>query len=220
MKRSHFVTALAASGAGLSFLPGVGAGAIPPATAKFKFDFSGFHIYNFRSPNSDTDYASLSVRVGTELYGPVTKFVGDLGKKGDYGVGLSIVAEIPNTYTQVVVSWAVINDDNGRNQGLELTGAVGQKMVGQALNFVPAVGPVLALIFDPLPSLIRNHNGPVVAQTWSGSGVELHSLRAGGGGIGPLNSYAKDHGAKNYGRDLPGSEGSDYDSLAYISRLT
>ena len=52
---------------------------------RYRFVFSGMSIFNTRSGHEDTDYASMSLIVGTNNLGQKTKFLGDLNN-GNYGV--------------------------------------------------------------------------------------------------------------------------------------
>lgn len=180
--------------------------------ANVKFDFSGFHIFECRSPNTDTDYASLSVRVGDKLYGPKTKYVGDLDK-GDHGVGLTIIAEVPSDNTQVVVAWAVINSDDG-DEALNIVGNLALGLVGAALTEIPFIGTVLAAIFAVVVNPWRNHNGPCVLQQCVTTGALL-------GQVNPLNSSPGETGAKNFGRDFSpgGGDSSNYTSIVWVTGL-
>lgn len=188
------------------------------SSARINFNFQGIHIYETRSPNTDTNYASLAVRVGDNEQ-KVEKYIGDLGK-GDHGVNLQLAVDVPDDGSvPVVVGWAVINDNDGKDAGLNLAGNVGLAIVGKALYAVPAVGPAVAAVYAMLVSPFKNHNGPVVAQQYRTDGAFLNKVPVGKGG-GPLNGTegTNPKGAKNYGRDLPGNESSDYDSVVWLER--
>lgn len=219
MKRERFVSAVAGLGVAISLSDATLAAPTPkPATpGTFKFNFQGLYIYSTRSPNSDTNYAALTVRVGIK-HTQAKKYIGD-NKKGNVAIDLNVTVDVPNdAAVPVVVAWTVINDDEGSGKALDLVGNIGLGVVGVALTYVPVVGAILATIYGALVNPFRSHNGPVVVQQYVTDGAALNRIPIGKGG-GPLNGTAEAHGAKDAGRDLPGKEGSDYESYAWVSRV-
>jgi hypothetical protein len=178
--------------------------------ANFDFSFTDIWIHECRSPNTDTNYASVAVRVGNTVHGPSSKYIGDLGR-GRHDVGVSVIADVPNDGIKVIVSWNVINDNGNSDAALNLVGNLGLGVVGTALSGIPVVGTALAAVFSIVVNPFRNHNGPCVVQQFVTTGTALNALA--------VNGATGVFDAKNYGRDLPGGDTSDYSSNLRITRL-
>jgi hypothetical protein len=146
--------------------------------AQYFFKFNDINIRNLRSANSDTDYASFAVRIGTNSYGPLTKAMGDL-HQGIYPVGLSIgPVEVPNDQTPILLGWTVVN--SGHTDPSQAIGAVASAagtIVGTITLGAPFIGPIVGSIVSGLTSVfIKNHDGPCVIQGAAITGAQLNQV--------------------------------------------
>jgi hypothetical protein len=96
------------------------------------FSLDSFRITETRSVHKDTDFASVSVTVGTNPAITQTRAMGDLNN-GTYQVSLGVSADIPADQTQIVFSYTIVNNGHTDQSTLE-------KAVSAALTALGAAG--------------------------------------------------------------------------------
>ncbi len=193
----------------------------------YMFSLDSFRITDTRSLHKDTDYASLSLAVGSAPALTKTKAMGDLNN-GTFKVGLTFdnVAVSPNV--PVVLTYAIVNNGHGSQaqveKSLEQAGtqlaqkaasaaaqAIGAE-IGSVLGAsigtaaVPVIGTALGALSGWLVGeiggfLFANCDGPVAAGVHVFTGAELAAQTASGKII-----SATDH---NPGTDSPHGCGSN-----------
>jgi hypothetical protein len=157
------------------------------------FSLDSFSITETRSVHNDTDFASVSITVGTNPAITATKAMGDVNN-GTHPVGLTVAADIPNDGTQVVLSYAIVNNghtnsstfETAISSALSALGAAGAKggaaglasLLGLGSVAVPVVGSALTVLAGWLvPKLIdvifANCDGPVAIGVHIYTGQEL-----------------------------------------------
>src|SRR5690349_5190568 len=82
------------------------------------FSLDNFRITETRSLHNDTDYVSVSIKVGAKAPISSTRAMGDVNN-GTHQVGLSVSADIPADNTPVVFSYVVINNGHSNHATLE-----------------------------------------------------------------------------------------------------
>jgi hypothetical protein len=142
---------------------------------QYSIIFNGIRIDNTRSRSSDTNYASLSLQVGSRKFETKTKFLDDQ-KEGIHPVGLSYDGiDIPRDATPVKIVWAVINNGHGNQGTIQSALSAGSEALlqqnssgnQQLDNFV------LVLIKVGLGWLFANCDGPVIAGVYSATGADI-----------------------------------------------
>lgn len=147
--------------------------------AQFIFKFVYINIKSLRSTNSDTDFASLAVKVGDKNYGPVKKAMGDL-HKGTHPVELSIgPIDIPNDQTAVLIGWTVMNlGHKDPSQAAAAAATAAGTIVGTITLGAPLIGPALGVIVGALTGAIgdlTDHDGPCVVQSAAMTGQQMNT---------------------------------------------
>lgn len=183
--------------------------------AQFEFFYQCVEIWQTRSPNKDTNYASLALRVGSKKYGPEIIFLGDMSVHPQlHGVGLKIDADIPADGTTVALGWAMVNSSNGGDQLTNALGNAAIQLVGDAASAIPVVGDVISFAINALfDGFFRSHDGTCEAGNALMTGQQLNSLPH-------YRNHKIQH--KTYGKNLPDPPGhkdsGDYTSTLFVYR--
>jgi hypothetical protein len=171
----------------------------------YTFSFDSFRIANTRSLHRDTDYASLSLAIGSAPAMTKTRAMGDLNN-GTFKVGLTFDNLAVDANVPVVLSYAIVNSGHQSHADVEKSlqqagtqlaqkaasaaaqavGAEIGSVLGASIGTaaVPIVGTALGAISGWLVGhigsyLFANCDGPVAAGVHVFTGAQLAAQTAG-----------------------------------------
>lgn len=181
------------------------------------FRLDSFSISNTRSRHTDTDFVSVSLRVGANDFGTLTKSMGDLNN-GTYQVGLefpNVAIDGTDAETRILFIYQIVNagnDPGGVDQRLESTAdVIAGAIAGGSIALAGPTGGVASVpglaaagVIEALSSfyswLTVDCDGPVAVDAASVAEADLFALLS----QGPLSKTI------NYpGTDSPAGCGSN-----------
>ena len=105
----------------------------------YRFRLDSFEIVKTRAAHTDTDYVSVALKVGDQVFSPQTKGMGDLND-GVYGVELEYVFSIDDPSTPIVFGYLIMNSGHSDTEEsiAKLSNACAELAV--AATVIPGVG--------------------------------------------------------------------------------
>jgi hypothetical protein len=185
----------------------------PPASYTYTVNFRDIYIRNTRSRHTDTDYATVKIRVGSQTK-EASAYIGDLNN-GPKEFDLTIPnIVIPADDTAVVLAISVTN--SGHDPGAEaLANAISSILPDAADAILPGSGDFVSLFTQAinLPGLLApNCDGPVIiARTGPFRGADIAALSKAGTWWALMGT--------DYGYDSAGGCGSN-SNYGYTAILT
>jgi hypothetical protein len=126
--------------------------------ALFSFNFNSFQITDTRSAHTDTDYASLTLKIGGAAPTTVCKPMGNLNN-GTFNVGLSYSGQEIPTNTTVVMNYLILNSSLPSSAVIAGVQTLGNRIASVATNLPPLASSlqILSSQFAQEIGTITNH---------------------------------------------------------------